>query len=32
MDRLLWKSVHGLGSEPPPPGPNAEGIDPVRLP
>ncbi|MCW3000551.1 MAG: beta-propeller repeat protein [Solirubrobacterales bacterium] len=32
MDRLLWKSVHGLSSEPPPPGPNAEGIDPVRLP
>jgi DNA-binding beta-propeller fold protein YncE len=32
VDRLLWMSVHGLDSEPPPPGPNAEGIDPVRLP
>ncbi len=31
LDRLLWQSVHGAGSEPPPPGPNAEGIDPVRL-
>ncbi|MCW3017634.1 MAG: beta-propeller repeat protein [Solirubrobacterales bacterium] len=31
MDRLLWKSVHGLRSEPPPPGPNAEGIDAVHL-
>ncbi|HEX8121450.1 MAG TPA: alkaline phosphatase family protein [Solirubrobacteraceae bacterium] len=24
MDRLLWKSVHGWRSTPPPPGPNAE--------
>ncbi len=23
MDRLLWKSVHGWRSSPPPPGPNA---------
>ena len=23
MDRLLWESVHGLNSKPPPPGPNA---------
>jgi DNA-binding beta-propeller fold protein YncE len=27
MDRLLWQSVHGQGTEPPPPGPNAEGRD-----
>ena len=27
LDRILWQSVHGAGSEPPPPGPNAEGID-----
>ena len=25
MDRLLWQSVHGAGSTPPPPGPNAAG-------
>jgi hypothetical protein len=31
IDRRLWQSVHGAGSEPPPPGPNAEGVDPVRL-
>jgi phospholipase C len=24
LDRILWESVHGTGSEPPPPGPNAE--------
>jgi hypothetical protein len=24
LDRVLWKSVHGPASEPPPPGPNAE--------
>jgi hypothetical protein len=24
LDRVLWKSVHGASSEPPPPGPNAE--------
>ncbi len=23
IDRILWQSVHGAGSEPPPPGPNA---------
>jgi hypothetical protein len=22
---MLWKSVHGMRSNPPPPGPNAEG-------
>lgn len=27
LDRLLWQSVHGAGSEPPPPGPNASGAD-----
>jgi hypothetical protein len=27
MDRLLWKSVHGQSSEPPPPGPNADNND-----
>ena len=27
LDRILWQSVHGAGSEPPPPGPNAAGID-----
>jgi hypothetical protein len=31
VDRLLWKSVHGWDAAPPPPGPNAEGIDPERL-
>ncbi len=25
LDRVLWQSVHGAGSEPPPPGPNASG-------
>jgi hypothetical protein len=24
LDRILWQSVHGARSEPPPPGPNAE--------
>jgi DNA-binding beta-propeller fold protein YncE len=24
LDRILWQSVHGADSEPPPPGPNAE--------
>jgi hypothetical protein len=32
MDRLLWQSVHGNGSHPPPPGPDAEGRDPRVLP
>jgi hypothetical protein len=27
MDALLWKSVHGVRSTPPPPGPNADGVD-----
>jgi hypothetical protein len=27
LDRILWQSVHGRGSEPPPPGPNASGLD-----
>ncbi len=30
LDRILWKYVHGAGSEPPPPGPNASGIDEDR--
>jgi hypothetical protein len=25
LDRVLWKSVHGPRSEPPPPGPGANG-------
>jgi DNA-binding beta-propeller fold protein YncE len=27
LDRILWQSRHGIGSEPPPPGPNASGLD-----
>jgi hypothetical protein len=27
LDRILWKYVHGKHSKPPPPGPNASGID-----
>ena len=27
LDRILWQSVHGPDSEPPPPGPNASGLD-----
>ncbi|MEA2390372.1 MAG: hypothetical protein QOK31_481 [Solirubrobacteraceae bacterium] len=27
LDGLLWQSVHGAGSQPPPPGPNASGAD-----
>ncbi len=27
LDRILWQYVHGAGSEPPPPGPNAAGLD-----
>jgi hypothetical protein len=27
LDRILWQHVHGAGSEPPPPGPNASGVD-----
>jgi YVTN family beta-propeller protein len=30
LDRLLWQSVHGAGSKPPPPGPNASGLDDER--
>jgi DNA-binding beta-propeller fold protein YncE len=32
LDRVLWKSVHGPQSEPPPPGPNADGEDAVLTP
>jgi hypothetical protein len=27
LDRILWQSIHGPNSEPPPPGPNASGVD-----
>ncbi len=27
LDRILWQYVHGADSEPPPPGPNASGLD-----
>ena len=27
LDAVLWKSVHGANSQPPPPGPNASGDD-----
>ena len=27
LDRILWQYVHGKDSEPPPPGPNASGLD-----
>jgi YVTN family beta-propeller protein len=27
LDRILWHYVHGPDSEPPPPGPNASGLD-----
>ena len=27
LDRILWQYVHGPDSEPPPPGPNASGLD-----
>jgi DNA-binding beta-propeller fold protein YncE len=27
LDAVLWRSVHGAGSAPPPPGPNASGRD-----
>jgi YVTN family beta-propeller protein len=27
LDRILWQYVHGIHSKPPPPGPNASGID-----
>ncbi|MEA2475664.1 MAG: hypothetical protein QOE06_3579 [Thermoleophilaceae bacterium] len=30
LDRILWQHVHGRGSQPPPPGPNASGIDDGR--
>jgi hypothetical protein len=30
LDKILWQYVHGEGSEPPPPGPNASGIDEAR--
>jgi len=31
IDRLLWKSIHGAGAAPPPPGPNASRQDAERL-
>jgi phospholipase C len=27
LDKILWQYVHGKGSKPPPPGPNASGED-----
>jgi phosphoesterase family protein len=30
LDRILWQYVHGENSEPPPPGPNASGLDEAR--
>ncbi|MEJ7892831.1 MAG: bifunctional YncE family protein/alkaline phosphatase family protein [Solirubrobacteraceae bacterium] len=30
LDKILWQYVHGPGSEPPPPGPNASGLDEAR--
>ena len=30
LDTILWKYVHGADAEPPPPGPNASGIDSAR--
>ncbi len=30
LDRILWQYVHGTGSEPPPAGPNASGLDEER--
>ena len=27
LDRILWQYVHGADSKPPPPGPNASGLD-----
>jgi hypothetical protein len=30
LDAVLWKSIHGADSVPPPPGPNASGLDEAR--
>ncbi|MGI9021349.1 MAG: alkaline phosphatase family protein [Solirubrobacterales bacterium] len=30
LDQILWQYVHGEGSTPPPPGPNASGLDEQR--
>jgi DNA-binding beta-propeller fold protein YncE len=30
LDKILWQYVHGEDSEPPPPGPNASGLDEAR--
>jgi DNA-binding beta-propeller fold protein YncE len=27
LDAMLWKSIHGMDAQPPPPGPNASGLD-----
>jgi hypothetical protein len=27
LDRILWQYAHGAASQPPPPGPNASGLD-----
>jgi DNA-binding beta-propeller fold protein YncE len=31
LDKILWQYVHGADSEPPPPGPNASGLDEERF-
>jgi DNA-binding beta-propeller fold protein YncE len=31
LDRLLWQSIHGADSEPPPPGPNGSPLDDEAL-
>jgi YVTN family beta-propeller protein len=31
LDRVIWQSVHGAGSEPPPPGPNGSPLDDEAL-
>jgi hypothetical protein len=30
LDRILWQYRHGADAEPPPPGPNASGLDEAR--
>jgi YVTN family beta-propeller protein len=30
LDAMLWKAEHGQGAQPPPPGPNASGLDDER--
>jgi hypothetical protein len=30
LDAMLWKAEHGQDAQPPPPGPNASGLDDER--